>query len=46
VGEVFKTIERLRTEVGLTILLVEQDVKVSLAASDTAYALHERRRSE
>ncbi|HSB72363.1 MAG TPA: ABC transporter ATP-binding protein [Candidatus Methylomirabilis sp.] len=43
VGEVFRTIRRLRTEMGLTILLVEQDVKASLAASDMVYILHEGR---
>lgn len=42
-GEVFKTITRLKTEIGLTILLVEQDVKASLAASDMVYILHEGR---
>ena len=42
-GEVFKTISRLKTEIGLTILLVEQDVKASLAASDMVYILHEGR---
>ncbi len=43
VGEVFQTITRLKTEIGLTILLVEQDVKASLAASDMVYVLHEGR---
>ncbi len=42
-GEVFQTIARLKTEIGLTILLVEQDVKASLAASDMVYILHEGR---
>ncbi|HSB78765.1 MAG TPA: ABC transporter ATP-binding protein [Candidatus Methylomirabilis sp.] len=42
-AEVFQTITRLRTEMGLTILLVEQDVKASLAASDMVYILHEGR---
>ena len=41
VGEVFETIERMKTEIGLTILLVEQDVEASLAASDNVYILHE-----
>jgi len=43
VGEVFKAIDRLKGEVGLTILLVEQDIKASLAASDMVYILHEGR---
>lgn len=42
-GEVFRAICRLKTEMGLTILLVEQDVKASLAASDMVYILHEGR---
>jgi branched-chain amino acid transport system ATP-binding protein len=43
VGEVFKVIDKLKTEMGLTIVLVEQDVKASLAASDMVYILHEGR---
>lgn len=43
VGEVFQTIASLKTEIGLTILLVEQDVKASLTASDMVYVLHEGR---
>jgi branched-chain amino acid transport system ATP-binding protein len=42
-GEVFRAIRRLKAEMGLTILLVEQDVKASLAASDMVYILHEGR---
>lgn len=42
-GEVFQTIIRLKREIGVTILLVEQDVKASLAASDMVYILHEGR---
>ena len=34
---------KLKTEMGLTIILVEQDVKASLAASDMVYILHEGR---
>ncbi len=41
VGEVFETIERMKTEIGLTILLVEQNVEASLSASDSVYILHE-----
>ncbi len=43
VGEVFETIERMKAEIGLTILLVEQDVEASLAASDHVFILHEGR---
>ena len=43
VGEVFETIERMKTEIGLTILLVEQNVEASLSASDSVYILHEGR---
>ncbi|MFQ5904667.1 MAG: ABC transporter ATP-binding protein [Candidatus Binatia bacterium] len=41
VGEVFDTIEKLRAEVGLTILLVEQNVEASLRAADYVYIMHE-----
>ncbi len=41
VGEVFETIERMKAEIGLTILLVEQNVEFSLSASDSVYILHE-----
>jgi branched-chain amino acid transport system ATP-binding protein len=43
VGEVFETIERLKEEVGLTILLVEQNAAASLEAADYVYILHEGR---
>lgn len=43
VGEVFKAIDRLKQEVGLTILIVEQDIRASLAASEMVYILHEGR---
>jgi branched-chain amino acid transport system ATP-binding protein len=43
VGEVFDTIERLRAEMGLTILLVEQNVEASLRMSDYIYIMHEGR---
>jgi branched-chain amino acid transport system ATP-binding protein len=43
VGEVFDTIERLRADVGLTILLVEQNVEASLSMSDYIYIMHEGR---
>jgi branched-chain amino acid transport system ATP-binding protein len=41
VGEVFKTIERLEAEVGLTILLVEQNAEASLNAANYVYVMHE-----
>ncbi|NVM26315.1 MAG: ABC transporter ATP-binding protein [Desulfobacterales bacterium] len=41
VGEVFETIEKLQAEVGLTILLVEQNVEASLNAADYVYIMHE-----
>jgi branched-chain amino acid transport system ATP-binding protein len=43
VGEVFETIEKLKEEIGLTILLVEQNAKVSLQAADYVYVMHEGR---
>ena len=43
VREVFETIDRLKAEIGLTILLVEQNVEASLGASDMIYILHEGR---
>jgi len=41
VGEVFETIEKMRAEIGLTILLVEQNVEYSLNAADYVYVMHE-----
>lgn len=41
VGEVLETVERLKREIGLTILLVEQNVAASLDAADYIYVLHE-----
>jgi branched-chain amino acid transport system ATP-binding protein len=41
VGEVFKTIEKLKSEIGLTILLVEQNVEASLDLADHVYIIHE-----
>jgi branched-chain amino acid transport system ATP-binding protein len=43
VGEVFDTIKKMRAEIGLTILLVEQSVEASLSLSDYVYILHEGR---
>lgn len=43
VAEVFAAIERLRREINLTILLVEQNVEHALTISDYAYIMHEGR---
>lgn len=40
-GEVFETIEKLKSDVGLTILLVEQNADASLKAADYVYIMHE-----
>ena len=41
VMEVFETIQKLKTNIGLTILLVEQDADASLNAADYVYVMHE-----
>jgi len=41
IGEVFETIIKLQAEVGLTILLVEQNVEASLNAANYVYIMHE-----
>jgi branched-chain amino acid transport system ATP-binding protein len=43
VGEVFETIEKLKADIGLTILLVEQNAEASLQAADYVYVMHEGR---
>ncbi len=43
VMEVFETVHKLKEDVGLTILLVEQNVSASLDASDYVYIMHEGR---
>jgi branched-chain amino acid transport system ATP-binding protein len=43
VGEVFEAIEKLKEDVGLTILLVEQNAAASLDAADYVYIMHEGR---
>ncbi len=43
VAEVFAAIERLKKEINLTILLVEQNVEHALTISDYAYIMHEGR---
>lgn len=42
-SEVFDTIRKMKAEIGLTILLVEQNVQASLDAADYVYILHEGR---
>ena len=41
IGEVFETVIKLQAEVGLTILLVEQNVEASLNAANYVYIMHE-----
>ncbi len=41
VGEVFETILKMKEEVGLTILLIEQNADASLEAADYVYVMHE-----
>ena len=43
VQHVFETIEKMKVEIGLTILLVEQNVEASLKAADYVYIMHEGR---
>lgn len=39
--EVFRTIQKMKDEIGLTILLVEQNTDASLNAADYVYIMHE-----
>lgn len=41
VMEIFEAVEKLKNEVGLTILLVEQNASASLEAADYVYVMHE-----
>jgi len=41
VREMFHTIQRLKQEIGLTVLLVEQNADASLEAADYVYIMHE-----
>jgi len=41
VTHIFDTIAKMKAEVGLTILLVEQNVEASLSISDYVYIMHE-----
>ncbi len=43
VGEVFQAIQKLKADIGLTILLVEQNAEASLMAADFVYVMHEGR---
>jgi branched-chain amino acid transport system ATP-binding protein len=41
VYEIFETIEKMKEEIGLTILLVEQNAAASLDSADYVYVMHE-----
>lgn len=41
VMEIFQAVEKLKEEVGLTILLVEQNAAASMEAADYVYVMHE-----
>lgn len=41
VAEVFQTIQKMRDEIGLTVLIVEQSVQACLALADYCYIMHE-----
>jgi branched-chain amino acid transport system ATP-binding protein len=41
--EVFETIQKLKNEMGLTVLLVEQNADASISAADYIYVMHEGR---
>jgi branched-chain amino acid transport system ATP-binding protein len=41
VGEVFETIQKMKEEIGLTVLLIEQNADASLNAADYVYIMHE-----
>jgi len=41
IHEIFETIEKMKEEIGLTILLVEQNAAASLGAADYVYVMHE-----
>ncbi len=41
VGEVFETIQKIQREMGLTVLLVEQNVDVTLEVAKYVYIMHE-----
>ncbi len=41
VGEVFRTIQKMKDDIGLTILLIEQNSDAGLEAADFVYVMHE-----
>lgn len=43
VREVFETIQKMKNEIGLTVLLIEQNAEASLHAADYVYIMHEGR---
>jgi len=41
VREVFQTISKMKTDIGLTVLLIEQNADASLSSADHVYIMHE-----
>jgi branched-chain amino acid transport system ATP-binding protein len=41
VREVFETIIKMKTDIGLTVLLIEQNADASLGSADYVYIMHE-----
>ena len=41
VREVFETINKMKTDIGLTVLLIEQNADASLSSADYVYIMHE-----
>lgn len=41
VREVFETISKMKTDIGLTVLLIEQNADASLGSADYVYIMHE-----
>ena len=41
VREVFQTISKMKTDIGLTVLLIEQNADASLSSADYVYIMHE-----
>lgn len=41
VNEVFETIKKMKNDIGLTVLLIEQNAEASLNAADYVYVMHE-----
>jgi branched-chain amino acid transport system ATP-binding protein len=43
VNEVFENIQKMKDDIGLTVLLIEQNADASLNAADYVYIMHEGR---